>query len=134
MKAFKGVDWSTYVRAKNQEMKDNGNGNSLLNASNDIPTEVDFEIEDEDLKVDIQDYRATNSEVPVKIKFVNQTTDVVEVFCYDKDGKKVSRGKIEPSIEVSSYDTFETHNWCCEGPGFYSLNGEQIFTAKKEEE
>ena len=94
MKAFKGVDWSTYVRAKNQEMKDNGNGNSLLNASNDIPTEVDFEIEDEDLKVDIQDYRATNSEVPVKIKFVNQTTDVVEVFCYDKDGKKVSRGKI----------------------------------------
>jgi hypothetical protein len=53
MKAFKGVDWSTYVRAKNQEMKDNGNGNSLLNASNDIPTEVDFEIEDEDLKVDI---------------------------------------------------------------------------------
>lgn len=121
MKGFRGIEWSTYVRARNQERKDGESPN--LYANRDIPTEVDEVIEEEHLQVDIEDYKALNSEVPVKIKLENKTPDAVEVFCYDVDGKKVSQGKVEASAEAS-FETFVTHNWCCEGPGFYSLNGE----------
>lgn len=54
--------------------------------------------------------RSLASEVPTKLKFVNKTSEAVDIFWLDFEGRRQRYGSIEPG-EIFVQPTYATHPW-----------------------